>query len=135
MGELHLCGDRLYYHADRAGGKGGLDIWISTKSNGGWQTPVNMEAVNTPDNEGWPYLTADCGELWFLRTYRGAPAVFRSKKAGEGWGAPELIVSQFAGEPTLDSKGNLYFVHHYFKDSKMVEADIYVAPKKRGLGP
>ena len=41
-----------------------------------------------------------------------------------------LIVSQFAGEPTLDDAGNLYFVHHYFEHGQMIEADIYVAYKK-----
>ncbi len=43
---------------------------------------------------------------------------------------PELIVSQFAGEPTLDDAGNLYFVHHYFEHGQMIEADIYVAYRK-----
>ena len=48
----------------------------------------------------------------------------------DGWQEPELIISQFAGEPTLDNEGNLYFTHHFFEDSKMIEADIYVAMKK-----
>jgi len=46
------------------------------------------------------------------------------------WQVPELIISQFAGEPTLDRDGNLYFVHHYYKDNVMLEADIYVAERK-----
>ncbi len=29
----------------------------------------------------------------------------------------------------MDDDGNLYFVHHYFVDGEMVEADIYVALK------
>ncbi|HUV15043.1 MAG TPA: hypothetical protein VMW28_00580 [Pelolinea sp.] len=41
-----------------------------------------------------------------------------------------MIVSQFAGEPSLDSSGNLYFIHHYYKDGKMLEADIYFAKRK-----
>jgi len=70
--------------------------------------------------------------LWFLRTYRGAPAIFRSKRGTDGnWSKPELIVSSFAGEPSLDSEGNLYFTHHYFRDGKMLEADIYFAKRKR----
>ena len=43
---------------------------------------------------------------------------------------PELIISQFAGEATLDKDGNIYFTHHFYNDGKMVEADIYVAMKK-----
>jgi hypothetical protein len=51
---------------------------------------------------------------------------------GDGsWGEPEEMISNFAGEPTLDDEGNLYFVHHFFsQDGKMLEADIYVAYRK-----
>ena len=41
-----------------------------------------------------------------------------------------MIVSQFAGEPTVDWQGNLYFVHHYYEEGKMIEADLYVAYRK-----
>ena len=37
------------------------------------------------------------------------------------------MLSQFAGEPSLDNAGNIYSTHHYFRDGKMVEADLYVA--------
>jgi len=41
------------------------------------------------------------------------------------------LVSQFAGEPTLDDAGNLYFVHHFFtREMEMIEADIYVARRR-----
>ncbi|MGA2821268.1 MAG: hypothetical protein ABSF61_11495 [Anaerolineales bacterium] len=40
-------------------------------------------------------------------------------------------MSRFAGEPTLDDAGNLYFVHYFFsRDGKMIEADIYLALRK-----
>ena len=130
VGEFHIWGDGLYYASSRAGGKGSNDIWMSKKVNGVWGSSVNVAAVNTSDSEGMPYLTSDGQELWFNRYYNGTPAVFRSKRVGGVWQAPDLIVSQFAGEPTLDWKGNLYFVHHYYKDGKMIEADIYVAYRK-----
>lgn len=60
-----------------------------------------------------------------------SPAVYRSKKVSDEWQEPKLIVSQFAGEPTLDNNGNLYFVHHFYSNAtKMIEADIYVAYRK-----
>jgi len=68
--------------------------------------------------------------LWFNRTYEGSPAIYRSAKVDGEWQEPELIISQFAGEPTLDKDGNIYFVHHFYIDGEMVEADIYVAYKK-----
>jgi len=30
----------------------------------------------------------------------------------------------------LDSNGNIYFVHHFYKNGEMIEADIYVAYRK-----
>ena len=130
IGELHLYGNELYYHSSKIGGEGGLDIWKTEKINNQWVNPENIEQINSPENEGWPYITSDGNELWFTRTYMGTPAIFRSKKLDGEWQIPELIISQFAGEPTMDSRGNLYFVHHYYKNGKMIEADIYVAKKK-----
>jgi ribosomal protein L24E len=132
VGELHVTadGNEMYFHSSRAGGSGGYDIWVTRLVNGEWQEPENIEAVNTPDTEGWPFVTQDGKELWFTRFYMGSPAIFRSYKVGGEWGEPELIISQFAGEPSLDNQGNLYFTHHYFKGGKMIEADIYVAYRK-----
>lgn len=133
IGELHISSDQneLYFHSSRSGGKGQFDIWVTRKVDGEWQMPVNVEVVNTPENEGWPFLTEDGSELWFTRTYEGTPGIFRSRKVHGKWGEPELIISQFAGEPSLDSVGNIYFVHHFFEDGKMIEADIYVCYKKQ----
>lgn len=130
IGELHICGDELYFHSSRAGGKGEYDIWVCKKVNGEWQPPENVEAVNTPGNEGWPFLTEDGSELWFTRTYQGSPAIFRSERINGEWSEPELIISQFAGEPTLDRAGNIYFVHHFVNENGIIEADIYVAYRK-----
>lgn len=129
VGELHISADgkQLYFHSARPGGKGNLDIWVSTLENGKWQEPVNLEAVNTPDLEGWPALNPGETELWFYRNY----SIFRSKKVNGLWQPPEVILSSLAGEPTLDAEGNLYFTHHFYKDNKMIEADIYVAFRKK----
>jgi beta-xylosidase len=77
-----------------------------------------------------PFISQDGTELWFNRRYMGSPAIFRSKKIDGQWSDPELIISWFAGEPSLDNEGNIYFVHHFYKDGTMIEADIYVAKKK-----
>jgi hypothetical protein len=132
VGELHITADgtELYFHSGRSGGKGRYDIWVTRNVNGEWQPPENVEAVNTPDNEGWPFITQDGNELWFTRTYQGSPAIFMSQKVGGEWGDPELVISQFAGEPSLDNQGNIYFTHHFFKDGDWIEADIYVAKRK-----
>jgi hypothetical protein len=131
-GEMHISTDKnaFYFHSDREDGIGGIDIWVSYWINGDWDDPQNVWEVNTETTDGWPFLSEDESELWFLRTYQGYPAIFRSKNKNGGWGEPELILSQFAAEPSLDREGNIYFVHHYFEDGKMIEADIYVAYRK-----
>lgn len=130
IGEVHIHGDDLYFHSDRPGGKGGLDLWRTRRSGATWSDPVNIAAVNSETMDGYPFVSADGNELWFTRTHLGTPAILRSVKVNQVWSVPELMVSQFAGEPTLDSSGNLYFVHHYFEQGKMIEADIYVAYRK-----
>ena len=132
VGEMHITADGqdLYFHSNRKGSAGQADIWVSHLINGEWSEPENVEAVNTEALEGWPFISQDGNELWFLRFYHGSPAIFRSLKLDRGWSEPELILSQFAGEPTLDADGNIYFVHHFFKEGEMLESDIYVAYKK-----
>lgn len=132
IGEMHITADgkEMYFHSSRAGGKGGLDIWVSRNAGGNWLKPQNVQEVNSPDNEGWPFITQDGSSLWFTRTYLGSPAIFMSEKANSTWQEPKLIISQFAGEPSVDKDGNVFFTHHFYKDSAMLEADIYVAYKK-----
>jgi len=129
IGEMHLSpdGDELYFHSDSPGGAGGVDIWMTHRDGDSWAQPVNITAVNSPADDGWPFISAFGGELWFTRTYQGTPAIYRSSWTGADWSEPELIVSQFAGEPTLDASGNLIFVHHYLIDGELVEADLYIA--------
>jgi hypothetical protein len=132
VGELHFFNNftELYYHSGKEGGLGGNDIWYLKKINGEWQEPVNINVINSELDEGYPFITSDGNELWFNRWYLGSPAVYRSLKINDEWQEPELIISQFAGEPTLDSMGNIYFVHHFYDDGQMIEADIYVAYEK-----
>ena len=130
VGELHIHGDELYYGSARSGGEGGQDIWMLTRANGEWTNPVNITAVNTGVDETRPFVAPDGQELWVTRWHEGSPAIVRSKRVGEQWQEGELIVSRFAGEPTLDAQGNLYFVHHFYDEGVMLEVDIYVAYRK-----
>lgn len=128
VGELDISGDgtELYFASSRAGGRGGLDIWVSEWVDGEWAEPQDIAAVNSVDEEGWPAVSPDGLELWFSRNY----SIWRSKRAKGEWQQPELIVSPLAGEPTIDAAGNVYFVHHFLVGDQLVEADIYVAYKK-----
>jgi len=128
VGELHIAreGSELYFGSERAGGKGKLDIWVSKKIDGSWQEPINIAAVNTPDSEGWPAISINGNELWFTRNY----GIWRSVKVNVEWQEASLVVAPLAGEPSMDEAGNLYFVHHFYQEDRMIEADLYVAYRK-----
>ena len=130
VGEMCLTpdGNEMYFGSSRAGGQGGLDIWVTKLVNGTWQAPENVGAVNTQGDEYLPFITPNGTELWFTRTYMGTPAIYESEMVNGTWSSPQLIISQFAGEPSLDEYGNLYFVHHFYSGTgNMIESDIYVA--------
>ena len=95
--------------------------------DGAWQEPINIANVNTPDSEGWPATNPAEDELWITRNW----GIWRSKRLNGEWQAAELIVSPLAGEASIDNEGNLFFIHHFYVDGKMIEADVYVAYKKR----
>jgi outer membrane protein OmpA-like peptidoglycan-associated protein len=62
---ISVDGDKLYFSSNRAGGYGGMDLYVSEKYNGVWSKPVNLgPKVNTPKNEVFPYLHAD-GTLFY----------------------------------------------------------------------
>lgn len=128
VGELHISkdGSELYFHSNRPGGQGGMDIWLSRKVDGTWQEPENLTNVNSEYDEGWPALSPDETELWISRNY----GLWRSVKVDGQWQTPELMFSPLAGEATIDNQGNVYFTHHFFVEDQKIEADIYVAYKK-----
>jgi hypothetical protein len=128
-GELHISADgrELYFHSDRSGGKGNFDIWISQKVDGEWNEPLNLEVVNSEGYDGWPCISHDGSELWFSRDY----GIWRSKRVSGEWQEPEKMFFPLAGEPSVDREGNVYFTHHFYDDDVMLEADIYVAKKRR----
>ncbi len=134
IGEFHITadGNTMYFHKGNWSGAGeDMDIWKSQKTDSGWSTPVLVPAVNSATrDDGFPFVTQDGSQLLFTSTsthgYAG-PSIYRSVLQSNGsWGPPEEIIGNFAGEPSMDSAGNLYFVHHYFDAANnMIEADIY----------
>lgn len=63
-------GRELVFSSTRAGGFGGPDIWMSTRSSvhDAWSTPVNLgPAVNTGFGESRPFLSSDAEQLLFGR--------------------------------------------------------------------
>jgi hypothetical protein len=139
IGEFHITpdGNTMYFHSGKWDAGENMDIWTTEKTSSGWSTPIRVPGVNGDGDDGYPFVSSDGGQLLFTSQSRlgyTGPAIFRCVLQSNGtWSAPEEILSNFAGEATVDDEGNLYFVHHYFDSSiEMVEADIYMC---EWLGP
>ncbi len=94
---LSADGRTLYFASERAGGKGGRDIWVSYRQNSGrWSDPVNLgDSINTPDNEASPFIHPDGQTLYFMS--EGHPGMggydlfFSRKTASKTWSNPQNL--------------------------------------------
>lgn len=105
---LSKDGKHLYFASDRAGGRGGYDLYRSTKVNDSvWSDPVNLgPAVNSDMDEMYPF-TNDT-------------AFFYSSKGKAGFGGADIFwaplkdnkigVIQNMGKPVNSSKDDFSFI-------------------------
>ena len=56
----------LVFASDRPGGKGGIDIWMTKRTGDHWSEPVNIEAVNTPEDD--LFLSATMRSIAYITT-------------------------------------------------------------------
>lgn len=85
-------GLHLYFHSDRSGGVGGMDIWVSRRAhpNAPWEQPVNLGApINTTAGDGDATFTADGRTMFFMSQGHG------------GHGSQDIFVS-FREDPSDD---------------------------------
>jgi hypothetical protein len=100
----------LYFASDRAGGKGGVDLWRSRLVNGAYGAPDNLgDSVNTAANEIEPLIAPD--QSWLVFTARGrtdsrgGADLYVSRSRGAGWSRPRDL-----GDP-IDSRGDDFSPH------------------------
>ncbi len=87
-------GKTLFFTSEDERGKGGLDIYKTTKgSDGEWGLPENLgDVINTPLDEDAPYLSDDGQTLYF--SSKGHPGfgnydIYKSTLTNGMWSAPE----------------------------------------------
>ncbi len=97
--------EMLYFVSDCPGGSGKMDIWSSEIKSKAYARPVNLTAVNTPDNEVSPYYDATKNLLYFSSQGRGGLGGYDIFKYQSGSRKVENL-----GTPYNSSFDDLYFI-------------------------
>ena len=103
-------GKELYFTSDRAGGYGGLDIYVSKFEHGSWGDAKNLGSyINTPFDEETPAILPDGKTLYFSsegHNNMGGFDIFYSTKVDSlNWNEPVNL-----GSPINSTDDNLFYV-------------------------
>lgn len=97
----------MYFVSDRPGGKGKLDIWYTAILNNQFSDPINLEAVNTPENDITPFFQNKSHSLYFSsdgRESMGGYDIYKILQKDGQWGPVE-----HPGYPLNGSYNDIYF--------------------------
>lgn len=95
-------GKRFFIASDRAGGQGGIDIWMSTRASvdDPWGEPVNVgEPVNSEANDFCPTLARDGHTFYFVST--------RDVDGVEECGGGDIYVTRLRNNGSFDNPRHL----------------------------
>ncbi|MBN1988132.1 MAG: PD40 domain-containing protein [Bacteroidales bacterium] len=92
-GSLSQSGDTLYFASKRPGGFGGLDIYMSVRTNDEtWSQPVNLgKEINTPFDETAPIISSSGTSLYFAskgHETMGGYDIVKAVRANGSWTKP-----------------------------------------------
>ena len=99
---LSKDGKVLVFSSERPSGRGGADLWMSTRSEDGqWARARNLgPVINTAGNEYSPYLTELQGKLFLMYATDGrtdgmgeTDLYYASSKDGITWSSPKSVTS------------------------------------------
>ena len=130
--EVSPDGLTLYFRANRPGGSGGHDIWMTTRSTteDEWGQPVNIGApINNSGHQTSPNVSADGLMLFFVEYPRMIYAARRSIN-DDKWESPaKLDFGEFASisiwpDPSVSADGSTL----YFKTGDWPNYELWQAP-------
>lgn len=121
-------GKTLYFSSNMPGGMGGEDIWKVSIDGENYGTPENVKAINTADNESFPYITDD-------------NMLFYASNQAAGFGGYDVYVYNTktnekpsnVGAPVNTEKDDFAFTFNkakkvgYFSSNREGNDDIYQA--------
>jgi Tol biopolymer transport system component len=114
-------GLELYFASERPGEYGGGDIYVATRATTSdpWDTPVNLEIVNSRTNDTAPSISADGRMLFFQSTRSGGSGSFdiwvtTRETTNAEWSAPVNLglpvnSSYNDGDPCISADGSILF--------------------------
>jgi len=143
-------GKTFYMASTRPGGRGGIDIWVSSRASVSdpWGAPVNVgEPVNSPDNDFCPTISRDGHRFFFVSNRAGGCGgddLYATRLRPAGWDPVENLGCEEAGGP--NSAGNeaspsplperRWGPTLYFSSTRAGSADIYLSRSHGGaFGP
>ncbi|MCX6352343.1 MAG: OmpA family protein [Bacteroidetes bacterium] len=104
-------GKTIYFVSNRPGGKGGMDLWSTTRDEDwNFSQPVNLGGkINTAGNEQSPYIHTDNQTLYF--SSNGLP----------GMGAADIFIARKNADGNWDSAVNIgYPINTYTEETGLV---------------
>ena len=84
----------IIFSSDMPGGFGGTDLYMCTKENDSWSSPVNLgETINTPEDEVFPFLANDTTLFFSSKGHMGYGGldIYKSVLTGTGWSTPQNL--------------------------------------------
>ncbi|MCP4440796.1 MAG: OmpA family protein [Aureispira sp.] len=137
-------GDAIYFTRGGARGQGHKDIYVShLQKDGTWGSPINIKELNTPFNEGAPYIHPDGQTLYFSSNGHAGMGnfdLFISKKQVDGtWSTPKNLgypINSPKAEEALAVQldGKLAYIASD-RDGGMGSLDIYQFTLPQDLRP
>ena len=140
-----LAGDGLtiWFSSDRPGGKGGYDIWVSTRVSRttAWSTPKPVMELNTPSDE-FPRPPIASG-LLMPPSYRSAPInqfqTFTTTRPSPDspWTAPVRLTEVDTADVDTDGFETSDGLAFYFSSDRIVDGgqNLFVATRADAAAP
>ena len=149
-------GHQLFFNSDRPGGVGGNDLYVSRRSNKhedfGWQEPVNLRSVNSPqnDNAATYFEDEETGiiSLYVTTSRPGGPVgsapgsvhIWVSTLGDDGSFGPPVLVPELSSpftDNTTDIRrdGLEFFLASTRPNGRIGVVDIWVSTRDSTLDP
>jgi WD40 repeat protein len=125
----------ICFASDRPGGVGLLDIWCAkrTAADAPFDAPMNQTAINTPEWDSYPVLTADGGTLYYTARPQGDPDnIYRASWNGTAFVNPVAVTP--LNSNSADRAAAALDTDVYFHSDRAGSDDIYSGTRV-GDGP